>query len=98
MTPLVLRHEAEIDLYEAVVYYERRKNGLGRRFLDAVHETFRRIQRRPTLRAPMHADVRRAPVRRFPYGVYFRVEPERLLVVAVLDARRDPSVWQSRVE
>jgi plasmid stabilization system protein ParE len=35
-------------------------------------------------------------VRRFPYAVYYRVERERIAVVAVHHGKRDPSPWQSR--
>jgi plasmid stabilization system protein ParE len=40
--------------------------------------------------------VRCALVRRFPYAVYYRVEPERIVVIAVFHTKRDPGVWQSR--
>ena len=41
-------------------------------------------------------DVREAAVSRFPYCVYYRVKPDRAVVVAVFHASRDPSIWQGR--
>ena len=32
----------------------------------------------------------------FPYCVYYREEPGRVLVLAVFHTSRDPTVWQSR--
>jgi plasmid stabilization system protein ParE len=41
-------------------------------------------------------DVREALVSRFPYCVYYRVKPDRVVVIAVFHTSRDPSVWQGR--
>jgi len=35
-------------------------------------------------------------LRRFPYIVYFAVEGDIIIVVAVLHASREPSEWQRR--
>lgn len=47
----VVRPEAEADIDEAYVWYERRTVGLGDRFLDAVGATLEIIQKEP-LRFP----------------------------------------------
>jgi plasmid stabilization system protein ParE len=41
--------------------------------------------------------VRRGKVRRFPYVVYYRVLADRIEVIAVLHAARNPQTWQDRV-
>lgn len=35
--------------------------------------------------------IRAAPVQRFPYAVYYPVDPARLYVLAVYHHRRDPA-------
>jgi plasmid stabilization system protein ParE len=42
-------------------------------------------------------DVRKAGVKRFPYSIYYRDEPTRIVVLAVFHGRRDPRVWQARI-
>ena len=37
------------------------------------------------------SDIRRAPVRRFPYGVFYEVELDRVIVLAFFHAKRDPT-------
>lgn len=37
--------------------------------------------------------VRRVLVERFPYCIFYVVEPERLVVLAVLHVARDPDLW-----
>jgi plasmid stabilization system protein ParE len=36
-------------------------------------------------------------LKRFPYVVYYRVEAERLVILAVQHGRRDEARWHSRV-
>jgi plasmid stabilization system protein ParE len=43
--------------------------------------------------ARAHGEVRRAVVSRFPYAVFYRIEPKRVVVLAVLHMARDPKVW-----
>ena len=95
--PVVLRLEALADFDEAFDWYVRQRRGLGLEFDTCVHETFDRISRTPELYAKILHDARRAPVRRFPYSVIYKVEPDRVVVIAVFHGRRDPKVWQERV-
>ena len=44
----------------------------------------------------LQSGVRRILLRRFPYAVYFAVEPEAVVVLAVLHVSRDPAEWQRR--
>ena len=43
----------------------------------------------------VHAEIRRAVLSRFPYAVYFRLDRETLVVLAV-HGRQDPARWQIR--
>ena len=44
MTKLGVRPEAEIDAFEAALWYESERPGLGIEFIDAVREAFRQIE------------------------------------------------------
>lgn len=41
-------------------------------------------------------DVRRAQLKKFVYGVFYRVLPHVISVIAVTHLHRDPRVWQRR--
>jgi hypothetical protein len=45
--PLIVGPEAEADLADARDWYEERRSGLGREFLQCVSEAFDRIQENP---------------------------------------------------
>ncbi|HTO45112.1 MAG TPA: type II toxin-antitoxin system RelE/ParE family toxin [Burkholderiales bacterium] len=77
----------------AVGWYEDQRAGLGEEFLGAVEASFDAIQEFPEMFAPLHGEVRRAVVSRFPYAVFYRIEPKRVVVLAVLHMARDPKLW-----
>lgn len=41
----------------------------------------------------VHADVRRAVVARFPFAVFYSVEPKRVVILRVLHSARNPGLW-----
>lgn len=97
MTPrLSLRAEAAADIAEAAAWYEDQRAGLGSEFTRAIRAQLAAIEREPRLYPLVRGDLRRAVIRRFPYAVYFLLEPDAIVAVACLHHRRDPAVWQSR--
>jgi len=49
------------------------------------------------LKGVMLADVRRAKLRRFPYGRFFPSLEDAIYVIACLHSSRNPAIWQSRI-
>ena len=90
---VVYRRKVGRDLGAAFSYYEQQTRGLGEQFLLAVNSVFDAIERYPEMFAPIHGEVRRALVSRFPYAVFYRVEPLQAVVLAVLHTARDPKLW-----
>jgi len=90
---LVFRRGAGRDLASAYGWYESQRTGLGEQFLAAVNASFDLIAQFPEMFAAVHGDVRRAVVSRFPYAVFYRVEPRQVVVLAVLHTARDPGRW-----
>ncbi len=91
-----LRPEAEVDIEDAARWYEGRGRGLGGEFLDEVLRTLGGIGENPDLYVRVHGEVRRAVTHRFPFGVFYIVEDNDAVVVAVMHASRDPVEWKSR--
>ena len=69
-----LTEEADRHLTAAALWYERQRAGLGREFLDEALTAFPLLVEHPLKYPLVHRDIRRAPMARFPYGLYFRVE------------------------
>ena len=91
-----LRPEAEEDLADAAVWYEAQRSGLGQEFLDRVFSTFNLIAERPNMHSNVHRSTRRALLHRFPFGVYYRIETDTIVVVAVMHSSRNPRLWKKR--
>jgi toxin ParE1/3/4 len=93
---VVFREEAEEELAEAKAWYDERRDGLGDEFVGCVEAAIESISRSPEMFAKVHREVRRALVRRFPYGIFFVFQDSRVTVIAVFHAKREPRVWQGR--
>lgn len=94
---LVIRPEAEEEMADAFDWYEKRVPGLGSEFLLCVDATFNSILRRPQQYPQVHRIVRRALTRRFPYEVFFVDDAERVVILAVFHAKRNPKNWEKRI-
>jgi plasmid stabilization system protein ParE len=93
---VVFRPQAEEEARAAQRWYQGQRPGHGPRFAGAIDEVLRRIVANPMAFPLVHGEVRRAVVRQFPYGVYFRVHAGEIVILAVMHGRRNPRRWQSR--
>lgn len=91
---VVLREAAEHDVFVAFRWYEDRLSGLGTSFLSEVEASLAQIGEFPEACPTVHKNVRRALLRRFPYGVFYVVEPTRVVVLGVLHQAQDPERWK----
>jgi plasmid stabilization system protein ParE len=96
--PVRLTPLAEADVAAAQDDYEAREPSLGNRFVDEVRSTLLRIGQNP-FQYQVIKDTRehqRAPVHEFPFGLWYRVEPDESVVVACLAHRQDVSLARRR--
>jgi toxin ParE1/3/4 len=93
---LLIRPEAEFDIEEAFEWYEEQNSGLGSEFVRAVDISLATIGRHPLVYPLVYQEVRRALIRRFPYGIFYLMEEETIVVIACFHVKRDPQQWQSR--
>jgi len=100
---VTLSAEALGEAREAAAWYEERRRGLGRAFLDELDRTLARIEVLPRSFSPVVGPrpalgIRRALLHRFPYGVVFIERDDHLRVIAVAHAKRRRDYWLRRVE
>ena len=89
--------EALEEYQEATLYYAERDPTLALRFVEAVEDTIRRILESPQRWRILDEDVRRCLTHVFPHGVLYTIEPEFILIVAVMHCSREPGYWKRRV-
>ena len=93
---LVSEPGADLDVEATFRWYEHELAGLGLEFLGELRSTYDRIVQGPLKYQDLRSGIRRALLRRFPYAVYFSVEADVIVVLAVLHVHRDPAEWQKR--
>jgi toxin ParE1/3/4 len=93
---LVIRPSAESELTEAYQWYETQRQGLGLEFLFSVEATLALLQGTPELHPLIHKQVRRALIRRFPFGVFYVVDEDAIHILAVFHGKRNPKRWMDR--
>ena len=83
---------AETELREAMEFYESAQSGLGAEFLAEIQATTRLIESHPL--AWTNLSLR---THRFPYGLFYQVRTDEILIVSVMDLRRDPKRWEEHL-
>ena len=93
---VVFRRAARAEFDAAALWYEDRRAGLGMQFVSEINRVVELVSNHPERFPAKHFEIRCAQARRFPYSVFFRPEANRVVVLAVFHARRNPAVWQAR--
>ena len=88
---------AQDEFISAAQFYESQTNGLGFDFILTVQRTYEGLLDFPATGPPFGRRLRRLLVPKFPYGLVYRVEPERIYIVAVMHLHRRPGYWRSRL-
>ena len=97
MRQVIVRPAAAADIEDAYQWYESQRSGLGEEFLEALRVPRDRVLEKPDAFAVLHRDTRRALIpQRFPYGLFYRVYCDTIVIVACMHAKRDPRLWQRR--
>lgn len=88
---------AQIELDQAIDYYNYESPGLGRDFLTEVLKAVDRIGEYPEAWHRLSKRTRRCQTRRFPYGIIYQIRGDVILVIAVANLHRRPDYWKTRI-
>jgi plasmid stabilization system protein ParE len=88
---------ARAELLDAAAWYESKRPLLGVEFIAEIDRCIALAAEQPQFYSVVYRGLRRILTKRFPYGIYFQVAAQRIVVVAVFHSSRDPAIWQRRV-
>jgi plasmid stabilization system protein ParE len=88
--------EACGDIREAVTWFRDVSPNLGVRFGVELERIYVNILEYPQMYPLVYKTFRRALLNRFPYSVFYVVEPSVVLIVAVVHQSRDEETWKRR--
>ena len=92
-----LHPDALAEYREAARYYADCQAGLEQRFITAVEYAIQQIIATPKQFRVLEDDIRRCLTRVFPYAVLYTIEPDYILIIAVMHCHREPGYWRRRV-
>lgn len=92
-----LSEEAESDIYQSFLWYERQQVGLGIEFLDVLDVARQAITGNPlTYRIRYKNKVRAFIVNRFPYLIFYILNENNIYVISVFNTNQHPKTWKLR--
>jgi plasmid stabilization system protein ParE len=94
---IFVRSQAEADMAAAATWYDQQNPGLGTEYLRAVDVCIASVARNPAMYATVYRSVRRALLRRFPYGLFFITTNENIIIIACLHGKQNPNRIRSRI-
>jgi len=94
---VIFQRAAKIEFLEASMWYESKRLGLGAEFIEEIERCISQAAAFPHLYKVVHNDLRCVIANRFPYAIYFRQEPQHIVILAVFHSSRNPRSWQSRI-
>ena len=88
---------ADLELRDAVQWYDQQLNGLGDRFGSTVKETVKRLQAYPEASTVDVDGFRRVYVKGFPYKLIYKIVDNDIWIIAVAHGHRMPEYWKDRI-
>ncbi len=96
MAEIIFHPEARDEYERALAWYQARSPRAASRFEAEVQRLLDLVQLNPESFPAYDDEHRFVVLRRFAYTLIYRVQPDRIFVVAVAQAGQRPGYWQGR--
>lgn len=97
MMDLILLLGAESDVQGAFNRLENVQEGRGLLFLRSVEAALGLLRQHPEVGPHYEGAYRRLLLPRFPFGLFYELQPRRIVVIAIMDLRQSPQSIRSRL-
>ncbi len=94
--PIGFHPEALAEAVAAAAWYRERSAKAAAAFEAEIAHVMDRIAGAPDRYPPYTDETRRILLRRFPFAIIYRVDADRIEIVAVAHGRRRPGYWRHR--
>jgi len=94
---VIFSSDADDDVAASYDWYESREPGLGEDFLRSIEACVRGIQRHPEMYPVAIDEFRRAPIRRFPFEIFYELTASSITIYSVFHCSQDPQKWRKRL-
>ncbi len=83
--------KAMVDLESALTWYENQRKGLGLDFLESISKSIFEISSFPEMYPVCYSVFRRNITKKFPFLIFYTIEPDEIVIHAIFDNRKDTS-------
>jgi len=95
---IVFLFSADEDIQAAYEFYEDCQPGRGEVFMRLLDVGFTYVREFPQVGPVFKGRYRRVLVPDFPFGIFYSLEGNRIIITAILDLRQDPEVIRKRLK
>lgn len=93
---LEIKHEANLEIVQAYLYYEEKRLGLGEEFLEHLDTYFERITANPTHFPQKRKPYREAFIKRFPFIIIYEMIKDKVIVYSLFNTCQDLNKKKSK--
>lgn len=93
---VVLLFAADQDLQTAYEWVSRHREGRGEEFLADLDHALGYLSQFPRVGKAYRGRYRRLLVPKYPFGIFYVVETDRIVIHGILDLRQDPTMIERR--
>ncbi|HEY6225890.1 MAG TPA: type II toxin-antitoxin system RelE/ParE family toxin [Verrucomicrobiae bacterium] len=97
MKELILLWQADSDIQAAFNRYQEYQAGRGEVFIRHLDLAFELLRQNPEIGPVYEGPYRRLLLHDFPYGIFYQVQPTRIIIAAVADLRQDPQMIRKKL-
>ncbi len=93
---VVFHEEAEQEIFDAANFYEEVSHTLTIEFFDELFSVIDTVVASPNRNQEISKGFRKSNLKRFPFKVVYKIENEKIVVVAIAHHKRKPNYWKKR--
>lgn len=91
---LIASSKSESDTAKAIEYYKEIRVELAKEFLIELRATRKYIEKNPKKIQVRYGNIRVAFLKRFPYGVHFRLQDKTITIISIFNTSEDSNKWE----
>ena len=84
-------------MFDAAAYYETRVPKLGTDFISTIEFAVSDLSEHPEKWPAIGKGIRKRILPRFPYNVLYKIDPDEIIIVAIMHQKRRPNYWINRL-
>jgi len=96
MHDIIFHPDIRNEVQTAYDWYKVKTSDLGEEFLKELDLAFELIQKQPLTWPGLSDNFRKYLLKRFPFGVIYKVDNSNIYILAVMHLRRKPGYWKRR--